>query len=1097
MKLNVIDDKAHYESNLEAYIVQKLEAQGWGVGQSKNYHTEYALYPEDLIQWIKTTQPQKWEKLHALNGSNTEQRIIDRLDDELNKKGTIHIFRNGFQIAGAGTIDISESAPEDGRNQTVIDRYNANILRVVPQLKYHPAKDAGILDLVFFINGLPMATVEIKTEFNQSLEDAIEQYKNDRKPIDPKTRRKEPLLTPKRGAIVHFALSESEIAMTTALEGESTYFLPFNKGNNGHAGNPPADASKGEDYPVAYFWDYVCQPDNWLKIFHNFVYVEKKNKVDLYGNWTVQERLIFPRYHQFDAVNKIIADVESKGVGLNYLCEHSAGSGKTATISWVCHSLVRLRHNDGSPFYNSVIVVTDRTVLDDQLQEAIQQLDHQKGLIAAINRDDKAHAGKSKSKQLEEALLSNKQIIIVTIQTFPHVMEAILTNTSLSDRNYGIVIDEAHTSQTGTTASKLQATLALQSSEAMASLTIEELLGEIQKARVQSKNISHFAFTATPKHSTKMLFGRTQNGEPANDENLPDSFHLYPQRQAIEEGFILDVLEGYVPYKTAFKLGGDAVDDNKRVDSKAAKKALARWMALHATNVTQKVQFIIQHFHHNVANLLNGQAKAMIVTSSRPAAARYKMALEKYIEDNPEYSAYRVLVAFSGKLTGEQIRHDADLDTESGSVFNVESDAEFTEVNMNMDIPNSDLRIAFDRPEYRLMVVANKFQTGFDQPKLCAMYLDKVIGNEVEVVQTLSRLNRTAIGKDQVFIVDFVNDPAWILKCFQKYDSGAAIVDVQDPNIVYTIKDNIEELDLITEEDLEEFKSARFKTIRDISNHELKETTHPNLFKATDRVARLFNQKLKMLKQAIELQEMAYDQAKLDSNDEGAEKAEFERKQLDIELQALLRFKGNLGKFSRIYSYIAQLIDFGDPELENFSAFTKLLFKRLNGMSAKEIDISGLVLTGFGIFKKKLPDGDIIDLPDEESSQTLHPIQGTSNGDVQPSKMAYLKEVIELIAQTFGDISTREEQVVYINHLATILRNNDIVMAQIENNPESTALQGNLPSATKGAIIQALTSHQDLSALLLKTDDQAMQNVVRVLYQLLKDGEMLDVRNLS
>ena len=531
--MNILSDKAHYEHHLETYIVERLHSSGWKVGESKNYHTEYALYPEDLIAWIKATQPKKWEKLYALNGSETEKRILDRLDDELNKKGTIHIFRNGFNMAGAGTIEISESAPEDQRNQAVIERYNANILRVVPQLKYHPSKDSGILDLVFFINGLPMATMEIKTEFNQSLDAAIEQYKNDRKPIDPRSKRKEPLLMPKRGAIVHFALSESAIAMTTKLDGENTHFLPFNKGNNGRAGNPPADRFKNEQYPVEYFWNYICQRDNWLRIFHNFVYVEKKNKVDLYGNWSVQERLIFPRYHQLDAVNKIVADVQKKGVGLNYLCEHSAGSGKTATISWLCHSLVRLRHDDGKPFYNSVIVVTDRTVLDDQLQEAIQQLDHQKGLIAAINRNDKEQSGKSKSKQLEEALLSNKQIIIVTIQTFPHVMEAILTNTSLSDRNYGIVIDEAHSSQTGSTASKLQATLALKSGEEMANLSVEELLEQIQKARVQSKNISHFAFTATPKHSTKMLFGRTKDDKAASNDNLPDSFHLYPQRQAI------------------------------------------------------------------------------------------------------------------------------------------------------------------------------------------------------------------------------------------------------------------------------------------------------------------------------------------------------------------------------------------------------------------------------------------------------------------------------------------------------------------------------------------------------------------------------------
>lgn len=1095
--MNILSDKAHYEHHLETYIVERLHCSGWKVGESKNYHTEYALYPEDLIAWIKATQPKKWEKLYALNGSETEKRILDRLDDELNKKGTIHIFRNGFNMAGAGTIEISESAPEDQRNQAVIERYNANILRVVPQLKYHPSKDSGILDLVFFINGLPMATMEIKTEFNQSLDAAIEQYKNDRKPIDPRSKRKEPLLMPKRGAIVHFALSESAIAMTTKLDGENTHFLPFNKGNNGRAGNPPADRFKNEQYPVEYFWNYICQRDNWLRIFHNFVYVEKKNKVDLYGNWSVQERLIFPRYHQLDAVNKIVADVQKKGVGLNYLCEHSAGSGKTATISWLCHSLVRLRHDDGKPFYNSVIVVTDRTVLDDQLQEAIQQLDHQKGLIAAINRNDKEQSGKSKSKQLEEALLSNKQIIIVTIQTFPHVMEAILTNTSLSDRNYGIVIDEAHSSQTGSTASKLQATLALKSGEEMANLSVEELLEQIQKARVQSKNISHFAFTATPKHSTKMLFGRTKDDKAASNDNLPDSFHLYPQRQAIEEGFILDVLKGYVPYETAFKLGGEAVDDDKRVNQKSAKKALARWMTLHATNVTQKVQFIIQHFHNNVANLLNGQAKAMVVTSSRPAAARYKLALEKYIQENPEYSEYRVLVAFSGKLTGSQINHDDDANVESGDAFNVPEDAEFTESNMNTELPNSDLRITFDRPEYRLMVVANKFQTGFDQPKLCAMYLDKVIGNEVEVVQTLSRLNRTTTGKDQVFIIDFVNDPKWVLQCFKKYDNGAEIVDIQDPNVVYTIKDNIEELDLITQDDLKEFTKARFKMVRNFSKQAFNESSHPELFKATDRVARLFNQKLKMLKQAIELQEVAFAQAKAANNQDGMEKAEFERKLLDTELQSLLRFKGNLAKFSRIYAYLAQLIDFGDPELEVFSAFSKLLSKRLDGVSAKEIDISGLVLSGFGIFKTKQEESGDSPFDLEDKGRPLKPIEGKSNFELQPTKMTYLTEVIELIAQSFGDISTREEQVVYINHLATILRKNDVVMAQIENNPKSTALQGNLPTAAKGAIIQALTSHQELSSLLLKTDDQAMDNVIKVLYTLLKENEIIDVRNLA
>lgn len=1090
MNMSILDDKAHYEKHLESYIVEQLKLNDWVVGQSKNYHIDYALYPEDLITWIKATQPEKWEKLSAINGANTEKVLLDRLDTELNKKGTITVFRNGFNIAGAGTIDVSESAPEDLRNQTTIAKYNANILRVVPQLKYHPSKDSGILDLVFFINGLPMATVEIKTEFNQSIEDAIDQYRNDRQPIDPKTKRKEQLLTPKRGAIVHFAVCESEIYMTTALDGANTFFLPFNKGNNGHEGNPSADPSKGEVYPIDYFWKYILERNHWLNIFHHFVYIEKKNKVDLYGNWSVQERLMFPRYHQFDAVTEIVKDLTKNGVGTNYLCEHSAGSGKTSTISWLCHSLIRLREDDGTPFYNSIIVVTDRTVLDAQLQDAIQQIDHQKGLIAAINRDDKENSGKSKSKQLEDALLSNKPIIIVTIQTFPHVMEAILTHTSLSDRNYGIVIDEAHTSQTGSTASKLQATLALKSSEDMANLTVEELLEQIQKSRVQSKSISHFAFTATPKHSTKMLFGTLKEGE-----TVPDSFHKYTQRQAIEEGFILDVLKGYVPYTTAYKLGGDAVHNDKRVDGRSAKKALAKWMNLHATNVTQKVKFIVEHFHYNVANLLNGQAKAMIVTSSRPAAARYKIALENYIEKNPDYSEYRVLVAFSGKLTGKQLSHDDDGSVSEGGIFAFEEDAEFTEANMNADIPNSDLRITFDRPEYRLMVVANKFQTGFDQPKLCAMYLDKKIGNEVEVVQTLSRLNRTTTGKDQIYIIDFVNDPDWIVECFKKYDNGAEILEVQDPNVVYTIKDSLDDSNLYTEEDLEQFKVARFKTIREIANDSFDGNKHPDLFKATDRVVRLYNHKLKMLNEAIEIQENAFNQATAQGNTQGAEQAEFERKQLSSELLAHTDFKNNLGKFARIYSYVAQLIDFGDPELENLAAFSKLVSKRLNGLPTKEVDISGLVLTGYGIFKKKLNGQD--DGPDTPDISPLEPIIPKATGEKAPTQLNYLKDVIDMISAAFGDVSTKAEQVIYINHLATILRKNDVVMAQVENNSEEILLKGNLPTAVKSAIIQALGSHQALSSLLLKSDDQAINNIIKVLCKVLQSGHDIDLTKLQ
>lgn len=561
----------------------------------------------------------------------------------------MQVLRQGFSIAGCGLIEMTETAPEDKRNEAVINCYNANILRVVPELKYHPAREFAI-DLVFFINGLPVATVELKTDFTQSAEAAMEQYRVDRLPFDPKTKRKEPLLTFKRGAIVHFAMSDSEIMMATKLDGANTFFLPFNKGYQGHAGNPPGEmkADATQEYPVAYFWEDVCQSDAWLRIFHSFVYVEKKDVVDIQGNWSKKETLIFPRFHQWTVVNAMLADARKNGAGMTYLADHSAGSGKTSTISWTAHDLVKLREDNGDPLFNSVIIVTDRNVLDGQLQDAVKQIDHQFGVIAAIDRQK---SSKSKSKQLSEALLAGTPIIVVTIQTFPYAMEAIITDKTLRGKNFAVIIDEAHNSQTGSTATKLQTALGMSGQGKMSTMTVDELLEQLQKSRARPDNISYFAFTATSKHSTMMLFGRPEDTTktPSRD-NPPQAFHKYTMRQAIEEGFILDVLRGYVPYQTAFNLSKQ-LEDSKRVSGKAAKRALAQWMALHPTNVTQKVQFIIEHFTKNVAHRLDGKAKAMVVTSSRAAAIRYKKAFDRYIAQHTEYSFIRSLVAFSGKMT--------------------------------------------------------------------------------------------------------------------------------------------------------------------------------------------------------------------------------------------------------------------------------------------------------------------------------------------------------------------------------------------------------------------------------------------------------------
>jgi type I restriction enzyme R subunit len=1075
-----MSDTAHQEKHFEAYVVSKLKAQGWQVGDTRHYDTERALYPDDLIAWLEATQPEKWAKLQKDNAERPREALMDRLVKALEQHGTIHVIRNGFSIAGCGHIDLTEAAPEDKRNDTVLKRYAANILRVVPQLEYHPTRKLAI-DLVLFINGIPVATVELKTDFTQSAEAAMEQYKTDRLPYDPKTKRREPLLTFKRGAVVHFAMSDSDIRMTTKLDGENTVFLPFNQGHEGHAGNPPRE---DQEYPVAYFWESVCQRDAWLRIFHSFVYIEKKDVVDLYGNWKKKETLIFPRYHQWESVNAMIEDSRAHGPGMQYLADQSAGSGKTSTISWLAHDLVKLRRDNGEAIFNSVIIVTDRNVLDSQLQDAVKQIDHQFGVIAAIDRQK---SSKPKSKQLAEALLANTPIIVVTIQTFPYAMEAIVTEKSLKDKSFAVIIDEAHASQTGTTATKLQTALSMSGKGKMSTLTVEELLEQLQKSRARPKNISYYAFTGTPKHSTLMLFGRPADpSRPASKTNLPQPFRRYPMRQAIEEGFILDVLKGYVPYKTAFNLAKQ-VGDTKRVSGKQAKRALAQWMSLHPTNVTQKVQFIIEHFHRNVEYRLDGKAKAMVVTSSRAAAVRYKKGFDKYIEKHPEYAGIRSLVAFSGKLTGKQVMHSDD-ERIAGEVFMVDEGEEFTEVSMNPDVAGQDLRLAFDRPEYRVMLVADKFQTGFDQPKLVAMYVDKKIANDVEIVQTFSRLNRIAPGKDEIFIIDFVNDPANVRRAFAMYDDGAQIDDIQDLNVVYEIKETLDAQGLYEAEDLAAFKEARFKTIRDIT--QAQEPQHKALYAATERPTRLFNQRLKMLREAVNTWESAYEKAHSQGDRAGMKTADHHRREHADQIKSLMTFKSGLGRFCRTYAYIAQLVDFGDPKLENYAAFAKLLQKRLNGEPPENVDLKGVVLTGFDIKSKDDVTGD------DDEPPVLKPI-GPGMGGGKGDDPYYLHEIIERLNRLLGDAAPLRDQATFVNHIASITRENDVVMAQVENNTREQALKGNLPGAVQQGVVRALTSHQKLATLVLKSDRQAMPALIDLIYELLKKRRNIDLDDLG
>ncbi|KRG71376.1 restriction endonuclease [Stenotrophomonas terrae] len=1080
-------DTAHREKYFEEYIVKQLAARGWKVGTTPGYDQNHALYPQDLVEWVKTTQPKKWERLKAGNGDKATATLMDRLAQALEREGTVSVLRKGIKVAGAGEISLSEGLPEDERDLSAWERYNSNILRVVPQLMYRPGSKLAI-DLVFFINGLAVATVELKTDFTQSAEAAVEQYKNDRLPMDQTTRRVEPLLTFQRGAVVHFAMSDSDIQMCTKLAGKNSYFLPFNQGRDGSngvwTGNP---IRENGEYPVAFFWEQVCQRDNWLRIFHSFVYTEKKDVVDLAGNHSRKETQIFPRFHQWDAVTKMIADAKANGPGMTYLCEHSAGSGKTSTIAWTAHDLIRLRTPDkGEPYFHSVIVVTDRTVLDKQLQDAVQQIDHQKDLIAAIGDKD---TGESKSKELARAMERGTPIIVVTLQTFPYAMEQVLTNGKLKDRSFAVIIDEAHTSQTGSAASKLQATLALRDAKEMEGLTVEELLEKIQSSRVRPKNVSYFAFTATPKHATLTLFGRLADPTlPPSKENKPQSFHKYPMRQAIEEGFILDVMAGYLPYKTAFNLA-EPTKDGKRLSQKAAKRALAKWLNLHATNVTQKVEFIVEHFAANVAPLLGGTAKAMIVTSSRASAVRYKRAFDAYIAARPQHKAFQALVAFSGALTGKEVSHSSDEQLRDDP-FTAQDDEQFTESSMNLRQYGSDLRKVFDRPEFRVMIVANKFQTGFDQPKLCAMYLDKKIANEVEIVQTLSRLNRTAPGKDTTFVVDFVNEPQAIVDAFAKYDTGARIVDVQNPNIIYDLQADLDKARIYAREDVAAYTAVRYKSAAAFAAGE--QAQHKALYAATSQPTQRFNDAIKAGLAAMQSAEQAFELAKIQGNEAGMKQADAARTAHADTLQELLDFKSGLSRFGSLYTYIAQTIDLGDAELEGFASFARLLAKRLHGVPPEQVDVSALVLTGFDIKLEDMPDGGE---PPKDDAVILKPIGAGGGG--QASLPVYLRQVIARLNSIFGEATPLTDKVAFVNHVADIVREDANTMAQVKSNPRDVAMNGNINGSVQSAVVRALQSHGDLAAHVMKHDHQAMAPLIGLVYELIKAGQNIDQAGLG
>ena len=733
----------HTENTFESAIVQSLvEHGGYMETEATDFSRELAFDRRQVISFLKETQPDRWEKLASVHGEDIENRILQRLFKELDRRGTLDVLRNGIVDYGV-RFEMAYFKPETKLNPETKALYDMNRLTVTRQVRYSQQSEHSV-DLVLGLNGLPVATVELKNRFTgQDVESAKWQYIEDRDP-------RELLFQFKKRAIVHFAVDADEVYMTTRIDGKRTKYLPFNIGHDYGAGNPPNPCG----YKTAYLWEDVWPKDPWLDILGRFLHLQVEEIEDKSaGRKYKKETLIFPRYHQLDVVRQVSRDAREAGVGRHYLIQHSAGSGKSNSIAWLAYRLSSLHNSGDERVFDSVIVITDRLVLDQQLQNTIYQFEHKQGVVQKIDKD---------SNQLAYALASGKNIIITTLQKFPFVVEKVR---DLPTRKYAVIVDEAHSSQGGEATRKMKEVLSARDLAEAAQIDGQEFEDEedeirrILESRGPQPNLSFFAFTATPKAKTLEVFGiKGDNGKPR-------PFHLYSMRQAIEEGFILDVLKSYTTYETYYRLA-KAIEDDPELDKRKAVKAIARFVSLHPHNIAQKTEVMIEHFRQITSKKIGGKAKAMVVTSSRLHAKRYFYEFKKYIGEKG-YDWIKVLVAFSGTVKDDDVPEGI-------------SEPELTGYR------EKELPGVFGQEEYRILLVAEKYQTGFDQPLLHTMNVDKPLSG-VKAVQTLSRINRIHPGKEDTFILDFVNDRDAILKEFQPFYELTTVEQVTDPNHLYDL----------------------------------------------------------------------------------------------------------------------------------------------------------------------------------------------------------------------------------------------------------------------------------------------------------------------
>ena len=907
-----------FESDIEYSL---LTYGGYEKGNPGDFDRTVALDVQVLISFVKATQPKSWEKYETIYGTSCEKAFIERFCKEVRSLGLLTVLRHGFKDRGI-TFRVVYWKPETSINQTAQEQYERNVLHCTRQLHYSVSNENSI-DIVLFVNGIPVVSMELKNQFTgQDTDNAIRQYKFDRSSKDT-------IFEFKNRVLVHFAVDLYNVFMTTRLMGANTYFLPFNQGSNG-AGNVggKGNPQNPDGYQTAYLWEKVLAKDSLLEILHKYMHLQVEVSEDKNGNKKTKETMIFPRYHQLDVVSKLLADVKTNGAGKNYLIQHSAGSGKSNSIAWLAHRLSGLHNDLDEKIFRSVIIVTDRKVLDSQLQDTVYQFDHVDGVVHKIDKN---------AAQLKDAIEAGAPIIITTLQKFPVIYKEVMGQ----KKNFAIIVDEAHSSQTGEAARKLKkaladTTVALEEyarmeGEAEANAPDEEdkILNELA-TQGQHDNLSFFAFTATPKDKTLQMFG-TMCGD---GKYVP--FHIYSMRQAIEEGFILNVLKNYVTYKNYYKIIKTIADD-PQIETSSGVKAIKKYESLHPHNIAQKTAIMVEHFREVTQKQIGGKAKAMVVTASRLHAVRYLNEFKRYIKTHG-YDDLDVLVAFSGEVND---------DGES-----------YTEEKMN-GIKESQLKATFHGDEYNMLIVAEKYQTGFDEPLLHTMFVDKKLSG-VKAVQTLSRLNRTTRGKNSTFVLDFVNSAEDIQKSFEPYYEATVLEKATDPNVLYDLKNTLDRYRIYTQTEIDAFADLYF------SADEQDATTLGKLSSALIP---------------------AHDRY-LAANDEDS----------DV-------FRTTLARFNRIYGFISQVCRMFDRDLHKFSVYAKMLYKVLPKEKGPYIVLDDKILMEYYRLEKEF-DGSI-SLEGNEGG--LGAIKGEAGARVKKSNS--LTEIIAAINEKFGTEFTEMDKV--------------------------------------------------------------------------------------